>query len=159
MVYVTLILRLRHSVLLGPLSPRHSTVPNLNDLLVRLLPCLLNHHSIGIVVILFCQCMIALFAHAGKRLNWILVAHTVAMFSLVTIYTATSLNIQSFYYVDERENFNIRDILTYGPLYVYLAYTVKSIDLVPTVAFILNGWLADGLLVSHTPNSFAGHLT
>ena len=102
--------------------------------------------------------MIALFALPGKRFKWILVAHTVTMFSLVTINTTINLNIQSFSYIDNRESPYLEFALIDGLLYEYLTYS-EPIDLVPAVAFVLNGWLADGLLVSHTSSSFTRHLT
>ena len=91
--------------------------------------------------------MMALFALPGRRFEWILVAHTVAMFSLVTIFTATSFNIQSVSYIDIRESPLVDFALTNGPLYTYFNY-FQSIDVAPIVTFVLNGWLADGLLVS-----------
>ena len=104
--------------------------------------------------------MTALFALPRTRFKWILVAHTVAMFSLVTLYTATSFNIQSLSYVDIRESSGLDYALGVGPLYTYLVFTDgEPTDLVPTVTFVLNGWFADGLLVSPACNAFFVHLT
>ena len=112
---------------------------------------LLFVHSVapGIVVILFFQCITALFAPAGRGIKWILVAHTTAMFSFVTIYTATNLNIQSAAYIDNRQ------VPGAGPTgYQRLVYT-DTVDVVSIVMFVLNAWLADGLLVSSPSNPFA----
>ena len=79
--------------------------------------------------------------------------HTMAMFSIVTIYTAVTLNIQSVSYVDNRGFPGVDGVLPPGPLgYQYLTHS-KAIGVVPTVMFLLNNWLADGLLVSPVSNS------
>ena len=63
-----------------------------------------------------------------------------------------NLNIQSISYIDNRE-FPGNDALPPGPLgYQYLIYS-KAITIVPNLMFLLNNWLADGLLVSSVPNS------
>lgn len=83
-----------------------------------------------------------------RGIKWWLVVHTVAMFSIVTIYTAVTLNIQSVSYVDNREFPGIDGVLPPGPLgYQYLTRS-KAIGVVPIVMFLLNNWMADGLLVS-----------
>ena len=92
----------------------------------------------------------ALFNPANRTkggIRWGLVAHTVAMFSFVTISTALNLDIQSFSYIDNRE-FPGNGGIPPGPLgYQFLIYS-KAISVVPSIMFILNQWLADGLLVS-----------
>ena len=58
-----------------------------------------------------------------------------------------NLDIQSVSYIDNRE-FPGNDALPPGPLgYQYLIYS-KAISIVPNLMFLLNNWLADGLLVS-----------
>lgn len=91
-----------------------------------------------------------------RGIKWILVAHTTAMFSFVTIYTATSLDTLSVSYIDNREFPGLDGLLPPGPLDVI--YTSGAIDVVSNVMFVLNGWLADGLLVSshsqlHSPST------
>ena len=87
------------------------------------------------------------------RIKWELVAHTTAMFSFVTISTALNLDIQSFAYIGNRE-FPGNDAIPPGPLgYQFLIYS-KAISVVPSIMFILNQWLADGLLVRIARASF-----
>ena len=110
----------------------------------------------GIVVVLFFQCMAALLVPvrpADGGTKWTLVAHTVAMFSFVTIYTATELNIQSLSYIDNREFPGIDGSLPPGPIgYQYLTY-FEAANVIRNLTFILNNWLADALLVRPAPNS------
>jgi len=101
----------------------------------------------GITIILFFQCMSALFNHTWKDIKWALVAHTTAMFSFVTIYTATFLDIQSISYVDNREVPSVDGLFIPGPIgYQGLVYS-KPISLVGTIVFFLNNGLADALLL------------
>ena len=104
----------------------------------------------GIVIAIFFQCMEALFSPCYRTrggVRWGLVAYTVTTFSFVTIFTAMNLDIQSVSYIDNRE-FPGNDALPPGPLgYQYLIYS-KAISIVPNLMFLLNNWLADGLLVS-----------
>lgn len=110
----------------------------------------LTHPTIqGIVIVLFFQCMDALLSPYNKgRTKWGLVAHATAMFSFVTIYTAMTLNIESISFIDNRNFPGADGVLPPGPVgYQFLIYS-KAISIVPNVAFLLNNWLADGLLVS-----------
>lgn len=105
----------------------------------------------GIVIVLFFQCMYALLRPANRKgggIRWWLVAHTVAMFSFATIYTALNLDIQSNSYIDNREFPGSPDGSSPpGPFgYQYYIYS-RAIDVVPSVVFALNNWLADGLLL------------
>jgi hypothetical protein len=76
------------------------------------------------------------------------VAYVVAMFSIVTVYTAINLDIQSAGYVDNREFPGEDGLLSPGPLgYQDFVYS-QAINVAPAVMFLLNTWLADGLLVS-----------
>lgn len=69
------------------------------------------------------------------------------MFSFVTIYTATGLDLQSISYIDNRDFPGIDGVLSPGPLgYQFLIYS-NAINVVPTLMFQFNNWLADGLLV------------
>ena len=106
--------------------------------------------NLGMAIILFFQCMCALLSPVNRTrrdVKWGLVAHTVAAFSFVTIYTTISLNILSISYIDNRGFPGINGALPPGPLgYIFSIYP-KAISIARTVMFILNNWLADALLV------------
>ena len=105
----------------------------------------------GIVIVMFFQCMDALFDPVNRAkggTKWPLVAHTAAMFSFVTVYIATSLDLQSISYIDNREFPGIDGLVPPGPLGYQLSIYYKAINLVPNLMVLLNNWLADGLLVS-----------
>lgn len=111
---------------------------------------------LGIVVILFFQCMDALLNPADRTrgTRWLLVAHTVTMFLFTTISTAMGMVLQSTSDVDNRE-FPGNDRLPPGPFgYNFLLFT-NAITIIPNVLFLLNNWLADGLLVSPALNLVA----
>ena len=97
----------------------------------------------------------ALLDPAGRAkggTKWGLVVHTTTMFSLATIFTGITLDIQSICDVDNRL-FPGSEILPPGPLgYQILTYT-KATGIVPSVFWLVNQWLADGLLVSSMSNS------
>ena len=84
-----------------------------------------------------------------KGVKWGLVAHTVAMFSFLTIGGTINRDIFSHAYVDDRE-FSGVDGLPTGPSgYQAFAYsTQNTISVVASLMFPFNQWLADGLLVS-----------
>ena len=85
---------------------------------------------------------------SGERVKWGLVSYTVVMFSLATVCTAMNLHIQSISFIDNRDFPGLEDLLPPGPIgYVGFIYD-KAINVIPNVAFLLNNWLADGLLVS-----------
>jgi hypothetical protein len=84
--------------------------------------------------------------------KWALVVHTVAMFSFVTIYTTMLLNLQSLSYVDNR-GFPGEGMVSPGPLGYQFSIYSKAISVVPNVMFLLNTWLADGLLVRSVSDS------
>ena len=122
-----------------------STRPYIRANLIRLIVIL------GIVIVLFFHCMSALLSHANRAtggVNWLLVAHTAAMFSFVTIYTAMNSNLQSISYIDNREFPGIDDQISPGPLGYQLFIYGEAVSVVPNIMFLLNNWLADGLLVS-----------
>ena len=94
-------------------------------------------------------------SRAREGVKWGIFAYTVAMFSFVTIFTATNLAIQSISYIDNR-GFpgmdSVGPVLPPGPLgYQFLIYS-KAISIVRSLMFLLNNWLADGLLVSSVFN-------
>ena len=104
---------------------------------------------LGIVIHLFFQCMGALLNPAGRttgRVKWVLVAHATAMFSFVTIYTATNLDVQSVSYVDNRE-YPGGGVLPSGPLGYEAFMDPEAVGIIRSITFFLNIWLADGLLV------------
>ena len=105
---------------------------------------------LGVVVILFVQCMKVLLSSAyrtGRGPRWGLVAYTATSFSIVTIFTAINSDLQSISYIDNRE-YPGSDVLPPGPLgYQYLIYSAP-ISIAANMMFLLNNWLADGLLVS-----------
>ena len=71
------------------------------------------------------------------------------MFSFVTVYTAMYLNLQSISFIGNREYTYTGANVDFppGPFgYQHLIYN-KAISFVPHIAFMLNTWLADGLLV------------
>ena len=117
---------------------------------------------LGIVTVLFFQCMGALFDPVnrtrGRGIQWGLVIHTTIMFAFVTISTGMGLNLQSISHVDNRE-FPGDGPLPPGPLgYKQLIYS-NAVSVVPNLAFTLNQWLADGLLVSMHYTQFPKCLT
>jgi len=104
----------------------------------------------GIVVVLFFQCLAALFNPANRRgrsVKWGLVVYTVAMFSIVTVFTAMNDNIQSISYIDNREFPGDGDTIPPGPLGYQLFIYSKPLTIIPNLMFLLNNWLADGLLL------------
>ena len=78
--------------------------------------------------------------------KWGFIAHTAAMFSLATIYTAMSSNIQSISFIDNRE-FPASVNGVPGPVGYQFFLHSKAIGIAPTPMILLNNWLADGLLV------------
>lgn len=97
--------------------------------------------------------MNALLSPTNRRLGvkWGPVVYTTLMFSFVTIFTAMNLYIQSISYIDNREYPGQGDSIPPGPLgYQYYIYS-KAISVVPNLMFLLNNWMADGLLVSLPP--------
>jgi len=103
----------------------------------------------GILVVLFFNCISTLFNPVHRRagsIKWGLASYAAIMFSVVTLYTATSAHILSTSYVDNRD-------FPGGP-YLYRGTTVfEGIGFIPRTAFRLNNWLADGLLVSSPPRA------
>lgn len=106
---------------------------------------------LGIVVVLFFRCMVALFNPVHRRskdVKWGLVFHTVAMFSVVTVLNATQLNIESISYIDNRKLPGVLGLLPPGPLGYQWFIHSHALGIIPNFMFFLNNWLADGLLVS-----------
>ena len=112
--------------------------------------CSLGLFCVGTLVVLFFQCMAGLLNPIPRRaeegIRWGLVSYTAAMFSFVTVYLATSLNIQSLAFIDNRE-FPYNPPLS-GPLGYQDSIRPKALGIIPNLMFLLNYLLADGLLVS-----------
>lgn len=131
--------------------------PNLSALLPVFIQSI-RFALLGIVVVLFLQCMTALLNpinHTKGGVKWPLVIHTVAMFSFATVDTALNLDLQSICYVDNRNFAGVSNVLLPGPFaYQQFIYS-NPINVVSNVMFLLNTCLADGLLVGFIPNSAA----
>ena len=113
-------------------------------------PDLFAGFILGVLIVLFFQCMAALFDSAnrrGERIKWGLVSYTVAMFSFATVLTGMQLNIRSISYIDNREFPGVEDALPPGPLGYQSFIWSGPLSLTPSLMFALNNWLADGLLV------------
>lgn len=94
--------------------------------------------------------MSALLSRANRKTGAIrlgLIAHTVAMFSFVTIYVTVDFHILSISHIDNRA-FPGGDGLPPGPVGYRLFLYSKPIGMIIQVMFLLNNWLANGLLVS-----------
>ena len=108
----------------------------------------------GIAIILFFQCMGALLNPIDRTrggIKWGLVAHTAAMFSVLTVNAAISLNIEPISYINNRE-FPGDDFFPPGPSgYQYLTYAT-AVSVVSSVMSFMIPCLADAFLVSSALN-------
>ena len=121
---------------------------------------LLINLVLGVAVILFFQCMGTLMGSASRAkqgIRWGLVAHTSAMFSFVTIFTAMNMDLLSVSYIDNRA-FPGDDKAPPGPFGYQFRIFSQPINVTPYIMFFLNNWLADGLLVSSTSKYVAHSL-
>ena len=129
---------------------------------------------LGIVVALFFRCITGLLNpihRRGKGVKWGLVSYTAVMFSLATVLTGMSLDLQSSCYIDNRDFSGVEDTMPPGPFGYQLSIAPKALNVTPGVMFTLSNWLADGLLVSSlrslsrasnassSPNSIAATLS
>ena len=111
---------------------------------------------LGIIIVMFFQCITALFDPANRRregTKWGLIIYTVLMFSFVTIRTVMGLNLVSISFVDNREFPGVGDGFPPGPIGYTLSVCSKATSVVPGLMFLLNNWLADGLLASFPSHS------
>ena len=127
---------------------------------VRLSALILSVRSIilGTVIVLFFKCMGALLSptnRIGGVAKWGLVAHTGAMFTFLTVLIATSSDVQSISFIDNRAFPGADGAPWAGPLAYELFIYSKAINVAPIIMFLLNNWLADGLLASHLFNPVA----
>ena len=117
--------------------------------------------TLGIVIVLFFQCMSELLNPVNRPsggIKWGLAVHTMTMFSLVTAGVGINAYIERNSFVDDRA-YPGTDATPPGPLGYQLAIYTKAITLISGVIFILNSGLVDGLLVSSASNSLPGRLT
>ena len=106
--------------------------------------------TLGVLIVLFFQCITALLSPAHRRgdpIKWGLVSYTALIFSLMTIQITTELYVQSLSYIDNRE-FPGDDVSPPGPYGYQTHIAPEGIVVMQNVPFVLNNWLADGLLVS-----------
>lgn len=104
----------------------------------------------GIVIVMFFQCMSALFNPVNRTkegIKWPLVAHTAIMFSFATVYTGMTLDLQSIAFIDNRAFPGVDGLIPPGPLGYQLLVYPNAIVVVPNLMVLLNSWLADGLLL------------
>lgn len=104
----------------------------------------------GILIVLFFQCIAALFSPANHRkegVRWCVVCYTMLMFLFVTVLTGTDLHIQSICYVDNREYPGVENAIAPGPLGYRFLISSGALSITRSLMFFLNFWLADGLLV------------
>ena len=106
---------------------------------------------LGIVIVLFFQCMTGLFDPANRRrdgIKWGLVSYTVVVFLFATVTTGTGLNLGSVSFIDNREYpGSVEGNIAPGPLGYQLTIYQTAISVIPSMTFLLGYWLADGLLV------------
>ena len=119
---------------------------------------------LGVVVILFFQCMGAFLDPVNKirrSVKWALVVHTVALFLFLTLPVAADIWIPSTEFVDHR-NFpgtGGQSLGPTGPIGYDQVIGETAINPALNVMFPLNQWLSDALLVRFLLNSVAWVLT
>jgi len=124
-------------------APRPHVRPSLLTLFVLLIP--------GVLIVLFFQCMTALFNPANRRrkgVKWGLASYTVLMFSFATVLTGMQLHTQSISFIDNRSFPGLGGLVPPGPLGYQAFIWSGPLLLAPNLVFILSNWLAHGLLVS-----------
>jgi len=102
------------------------------------------------LIVLFFQCIAALLSPANRKregIKWELVSYTVVVFSFATVSTAIKFNTQSDSFIDNRE-FTDSDGTLLGPLGYESTTHLTVLGTTTNLVFVLNNWLADGLLVS-----------
>jgi hypothetical protein len=110
---------------------------------------------LGIVIILFFQRMGSFLNPIDRtsgRIKCGLVVHTAAMFSVLTLNAAMSLDIYSISYVDDREFHGANHTFPPGPYGFQWIIYPEAISTVPNVMLYLNTCLADGFSVSPLSN-------
>ena len=84
----------------------------------------------------------------GEHIKWGLISYTVAIFSSLTIHNAVVFNIQSICYINNRNFPGLDGVLPPGPHGYQQSTDAGVLNLIAYIAFLFNGWFADGLLVS-----------
>ena len=115
---------------------------------------------LGIIIILFFQCMTGLFNpvhRKGGRIKWGLVSYTVVTFLTVTVGTTMNLDYQSISYVDNRYFPGVEGVSLPGPFGYEMSAPTSVLSIISDVSFPLNNWLADGLLVSPPSDAAFAH--
>jgi len=105
----------------------------------------------GVLIVLFFQCMAALFNPVNRKLEgikWGFVSYTVAAFSSVTILNGMAFHVEFLSYINNRESPGVEGIIPPGPSGYPLSIWTEALSIIPRLMFLLNNWLADGLLVS-----------
>lgn len=112
----------------------------------------LNLFVLGALIVLFFKCMALLLKPVNRKregIKWGLVSYTVVMFACGTIVTGMGQNMASVSFIDNREFPGVEGVSPPGPLgYLVTACSTGKFEILPTIAALLNYWLADGLLVS-----------
>ena len=106
--------------------------------------------ALGILIVLFSQCMTGLLNPVNRRreaVKWGLVFYTVVMFSIATVLTGMGLNLGSISFIDNREFPGVDGVVAPGPLGYQVLINSSALRIVPSFMFLLNYWLAGGLLV------------
>ena len=91
--------------------------------------------------------MAALLNPASRKregIKWGLVSYTAVMFLIVTLSTGVFIDILSICYIDNREFPGVDGVSPPGPYGCQMSSVLK---IIPNLMFLLNNWLADGLLV------------
>jgi len=105
--------------------------------------------------VLFSQCVTGLLNPANRRrgaVKWGLVSYTLVMFLVATVLTGMGLNLGSISFIDNREFPGVDGVVAPGPLGYQVLINSSALRIVPSFMFLLNYWLADGLLVGSLPN-------
>jgi len=100
---------------------------------------------------MFFQSMAGLLSplYRGREgVKWGVISYTLALFSIVTVYTAMNLDIESVSYIDNRDFPGVKGMLPPGPLGFRSFLYADALSITPNVMFFLNNWLADAFLVS-----------
>ena len=106
--------------------------------------------DLGTLIVLFFQCMAALFNPVNRRgvgVKWGLVSYTVIMFSFGTVLTGMALNLESISHIDNREFPGVKGEFVPGPIGYQLSIWSGVLVIPPRLMFLFNNWLSDGLLV------------
>ena len=81
-------------------------------------------------------------------IKWGLVSYTVVVFLFATVITGTGLNLGSISFIDNREYPGSEaENISPGPLGYQVTIYQTAISVIPSLAFLVGYWLADGLLV------------